>query len=102
MKSQYYKAIGHQSAGSGLTLSGLGSRPLSDKTKETLLFMYNDAEVSTSSAAAHSNAKINSIIDIRVPKNDAERLQLGKKKNLMDDDDVNCVHNLSHYYDVCP
>jgi len=79
VKSQYYKAIGHQSAGSGLTLSGLGSRPLSDKTKETLLFMYNDAEVSTSSAAAHSNAKINSIIDIRVPKNDAERLQLGKK-----------------------
>ena len=80
VKSQYYKAIAHQSAGSGLTFLGVNfkGKPMSDKIKETLLFMYSDAEAASTSAASNANSKVNTIIDIRVPKNDTERLQLGK------------------------
>ncbi|EFX87285.1 hypothetical protein DAPPUDRAFT_43798, partial [Daphnia pulex] len=56
VKSQYYEATAHQMVGSGLVAS-IDGRPLSLKTKETLTFI--------------------TIIDIRVPKNGAEQLQLG-------------------------
>ena len=72
VKSQYYKAMAHQLVGSGF-VACINGRPLSPKTKETLIFMYTDAGEAPSSKPS----KVSTIIDIRVPKNDAEQLQLG-------------------------
>lgn len=92
VKSQYYEATAHQMVGSGLVAS-IDGRPLSLKTKETLTFMYTederasggDANASSTSnlnfsASKASKDKVSTIIDIRVPKNGAEQLQLGNKK----------------------
>ncbi|XP_046646786.1 rhophilin-2-like isoform X1 [Daphnia pulicaria] len=89
VKSQYYEATAHQMVGSGLVAS-IDGRPLSLKTKETLTFMYTederasggDANASSTSnlnfsASKASKDKVSTIIDIRVPKNGAEQLQLG-------------------------
>lgn len=83
VKSQYYKAMAHQLVGSGL-VAGIDGRPLSLKTKETLTFMYSEDERTNGEPnfAGHSTGKptkekVSTIIDIRVPKNDAEQLQLG-------------------------
>jgi hypothetical protein len=91
VKSQYYKATAHQMVGSGL-VAGIDGRPLSLKTKETLTFMYTEDERATGdqtsastsnlnfSASKPSKDKVSTIIDIRVPKNGAEQLQLGNLK----------------------
>lgn len=93
VKSQYYKATAHQMVGSGL-VAGIDGRPLSLKTKETLTFMYTEDErvsggggetrASTSNlnftSSKPSKDKVSTIIDIRVPKNGAEQLQLGNQK----------------------
>lgn len=70
VKSQYYEAVAHRSVGSGLCFA---KGALTGKTMETLSFMYCDDEPEP----AGSRPKVSTVIDIRVPKDDAERLQLG-------------------------
>ena len=93
VKSQYYKATAHQMVGSGL-VAGIDGRPLSLKTKETLTFMYTEDERVSGGGETRANStsnlnftsskpskdKVSTIIDIRVPKNGAEQLQLGNRK----------------------
>lgn len=82
VKSQYYKAMAHQLVGAGLvTTIDIGSNRhhrLSAKTTETLTFMYSDDQASETTSS--SKPKVSTIIDIRVPKNHAEQLQLGRSK----------------------
>jgi hypothetical protein len=52
--------------------------PLSVKTQETLRFIYG-VETDVKPDTKKSTKQLNTIIDIRVPKDDAERQQLGEK-----------------------
>jgi len=67
VKSQYYKGAAHQLVGRGLYHH---QGELGLETQETLGFLYADT--------TKSNVKISTIIDIRVPKDDVERQQLGQ------------------------
>lgn len=71
VKCQYYEATAHRLVGAGLSFALRA--PLHEKTVETLSFMYSDDEPSPPG----SRSKVSTVIDIRVPKDDAERLQLG-------------------------
>lgn len=76
VKSQYYKATAHQLVGAGLVTTIDGRHHLSPKTVETLSFMYSDDQTSETSPPS-GKPKVSTIIDIRVPANDNEQLQLG-------------------------
>lgn len=68
VKREYYKASAHHFIGNGLHQH---QGPLSKRTKETFSFLY--AENNTKSS------KLNTIIDVRVPKDENERIQLGER-----------------------
>ena len=67
VKSQYYKGAAHQLVGRGLYQH---EGALDKKTQETLGFLY-------ATDSPNQNVKISTIIDIRIPKDDIEKQQLG-------------------------
>jgi len=86
VKSQYYKATAHQCVGTGLSYGDDRGRPLSAKTIELLTFLYSDSDDSSTDSHHHhhhhissssSSKSMSTVTDIRVPKDDVERLQLG-------------------------
>ena len=77
VKREYYKACAHHLVGRGLHLH---RGPLSVKTQETLRFIYG-VETDVKPESKKSTKQLSTIIDIRVPKDDAERQQLGEKMN---------------------
>jgi len=68
VKSQYYKGAAHQLVGRGLYQH---EGALDKKTQETLGFLY-------ATDSPNQNVKISTIIDIRIPKDDIEKQQLGE------------------------
>ena len=69
VKREYYQASAHHLVGRALHYH---RGPLTAKTQEMLTFLY-----AVESDSQTKSSKINAIIDIRVPKDDAERQQLG-------------------------
>jgi len=77
VKREYYKGCAHHLVGRGL-FHHVGQ--LSAKTQETLCFLYGveaDAKKPAPASGSSSKHQLTTVIDIRVPKDESERQQLG-------------------------